>query len=54
MLTWLDGRNGSSFNGLSWTGNTLTFSIAVGSGANNLQAMDVKKITKAISASPGA
>jgi Domain of unknown function (DUF4082)/Bacterial Ig-like domain/Bacterial Ig domain/Purple acid Phosphatase, N-terminal domain/FlgD Ig-like domain/Cohesin domain len=39
MLTWLDGRNGSSFGSASWSGNQLSFSIAVGAGANNLQAM---------------
>jgi len=39
MLTWLDGRNGSSFGGLTWSGNQLTFLIAVGSGARNLRAM---------------
>ena len=26
MLQWLDGRNQSSFNGISWSGNTLSFS----------------------------
>ena len=39
MLTWLDGRNGSSFEDLAWNGGTLTFCIAVGAGANGLQAM---------------
>ena len=39
MLEWLDGRNGSSFEGLSWDGNTLEFSIEVGAGANGLRAM---------------
>jgi hypothetical protein len=39
MLDWLGGRNGSSFGSISWSGNTLNFSIAVGTGANNLQAM---------------
>ncbi len=39
MLTWLDGRNGSSFGDLAWDGDKLTFSIAVGAGANGLQAM---------------
>ncbi len=28
MLTWLDGRNGSSFADLAWNAGTLTFSIA--------------------------
>ena len=39
MLTWLDGRNTSSFGSLSWSGNSLSFTIAVGTGARNLQAM---------------
>ena len=39
MLTWLDGRNGSSFSGLTWNGSALSFSIAIGAGANGLQAM---------------
>ena len=39
MLTWLDGRNGSSFEDLAWDGNDLTFSIEAGAGSNGLQAM---------------
>ncbi|TIC87557.1 hypothetical protein E8D34_10615, partial [Nocardioides sp. GY 10113] len=39
MLTWLDGRNGSSFRNLSWSGSRLSFSIGVGSGASRLTAM---------------
>ncbi|KQW48025.1 hypothetical protein ASC77_16660 [Nocardioides sp. Root1257] len=39
MLTWVDGRNGSSFGDLSWSGSTLGFTIAVGSGASRLTAM---------------
>jgi hypothetical protein len=39
MLDWLDGRNGSSFQGLTWNGTTLTFSVAVYAGGNGLQAM---------------
>ena len=39
LLTWLDGRNGSSFQALAWNGTALTFSVAVGTGANGLQAM---------------
>lgn len=27
LLTWVDGRNGSSFANLSYTGNMLTFAI---------------------------
>jgi hypothetical protein len=39
MLTWLDGRNGSSFDGIAWNGNELSFTIEVGAGANGLRAM---------------
>jgi hypothetical protein len=39
MLTWLDGRNASSFGGLTWSNGTLGFTIGVGSGANQLTAM---------------
>ncbi|HEX5475236.1 MAG TPA: DUF4082 domain-containing protein [Vicinamibacterales bacterium] len=39
MLTWLDGRNGSAFVGLDWSGNRLTFGIDVGAGARGLTAM---------------
>ena len=39
MLTWLDGRNGSSFEDLTWNAGTLTFSIARAAGSNGLQAM---------------
>ena len=39
LLTWLDGRNTSSFGSLSWSTNTLSFTIVVGTGARNLQAM---------------
>jgi len=39
LLTWLDGREASSFNNLNWNNGVLTFSIAPGPGANGLQAM---------------
>jgi hypothetical protein len=39
MLTWLDGRNGSSFGGLGWSGNQLAFTVSVGAGARNLRGM---------------
>jgi hypothetical protein len=39
MLTWLDGRNNSSFGSLAWSGNTLSFKITQATGARNLQAM---------------
>ena len=39
MLTWLDGRNGSSFGSISWNGSTLSFNVAVGAGASGLHAL---------------
>ena len=39
MLTWLDGRNGSSFGSISWTSNKLSFTIDHAAGANGLRAM---------------
>src|SRR6185436_10853346 len=39
MLTWIDGRNGSSFSSVAWTGGTLTFTIVQGAGANGLQGL---------------
>lgn len=39
MLDWLDGRNGSSFGSISWGGNVLGFTIAVGANATGLHAM---------------
>ncbi|HEY7183441.1 MAG TPA: hypothetical protein VIC84_18565, partial [Blastocatellia bacterium] len=39
LLTWLDGRNSSSFHNSTWNGTQLGFSITVGAGANNLFAM---------------
>jgi hypothetical protein len=39
MLTWLDGRNGSNFADLAWSGNQLSFNMTVGSGARNLRGM---------------
>jgi WD40 repeat protein len=41
LLTWLDGRNNSSFDSLSWNSanSQLSFSITKGTGANGLQAM---------------
>ena len=38
-LTWLDGRNSSSFGDFSWSDSTLRFTISVGTGARNLRAM---------------
>jgi hypothetical protein len=39
MLTWLDGRNNSSFGNITWQNSKLSFSITAQSGANNLKAM---------------
>ena len=37
LLQWLDGRNGSSFGSITWSGDTLHFTVAVGAGANGLR-----------------
>ena len=39
MLTWLDGRNGSTFNDIAWSNDRLSFRVAVGSGATALRGM---------------
>lgn len=39
MLQWLDGRNSSTFGSVNWSANTLSFTISVGTGGRNLQAM---------------
>jgi len=39
MLDWLDARNGSSFQDVSFSGNLLRFRIARAGGANGLEAM---------------
>ena len=39
MLDWIDGRNGSSYGRSGWSGNTLTFTVNVGTGANGLTGM---------------
>jgi hypothetical protein len=39
MLEWVEGRNNSAFQGITWNGTNLGFSIAIGQGANGLQAM---------------
>jgi len=39
LTTWLDGRNGSSYGNVSWSGNTLTFSVSVGTNATGLTGM---------------
>jgi FlgD Ig-like domain len=39
LLTWLDGRDSSSFGDVDYGSGALTFTIQKGSGANGLQAM---------------
>ncbi|MEU8241821.1 DUF4082 domain-containing protein [Actinoplanes missouriensis] len=39
LLTWLDGRNGSSYSGIAWSGNTLAFTVNTGVGATGLTGM---------------
>ena len=39
MLTWLDGRDNSSFYNITWAANQLNFSVFRGGGARNLQGM---------------
>jgi hypothetical protein len=39
MLEWLDGRNGSAFQGVAFNGGQLTFNVAQASGAHGLQGM---------------
>jgi hypothetical protein len=39
LLTWLDGRNTSSFENLAFDGTDLTFTLTVGTGADGLEAM---------------
>src|SRR3954463_1064337 len=37
LLDWVDGRNGSAFQNLSWNGNQLNFTISAGQGANGIR-----------------
>ena len=39
LLDWLDGRNASAFQSIAWSGNVLSFTVAVGANANGLQAL---------------
>lgn len=39
MLTWLDGRNGSTFQKLTWDGQNLEFTVSVGEGGNGIRTM---------------
>ncbi len=38
-LTWMDGRNNSTFRSFSWSGGTLGFTINAAAGSNGLRAM---------------
>ena len=48
MLDWLDGRNGSSFGSIAYSGNTLTFDVAANAGAIGLRGMLPTKFGSAI------
>jgi large repetitive protein len=39
LLTWLDGRNGSSFGNITWNTNQLSFSVTALAAAHNLRGM---------------
>jgi WD40 repeat protein len=39
MLTWLDGRNTSSFGSMTWSANVLNFTVTAGSGSRGLIGM---------------
>ena len=39
MLTWLDGRNNSSFGSIAWSGNALSFTVNAATGSNGLRGM---------------
>jgi hypothetical protein len=39
MLTWLDGRNDSSFGSIAWSGSQLSFTVNPGAGATGLRGM---------------
>jgi hypothetical protein len=39
LLTWLDGRNSSSFDSVGWSGDTLSFAVDAHIDAKGLQAM---------------
>jgi hypothetical protein len=39
MLTWLDGRNASSFGNINWNGSTFNFSVSAASGSYKMQGM---------------
>jgi len=39
MVDWIDGRNSTAFGPIGWSGNTLTFSVVPGTGANGVVLM---------------
>jgi hypothetical protein len=39
MLTWLDGRNGSTIGPVTWTGSAVSFTVTPAAGATGLQLM---------------
>ena len=39
LLTWIDGRNSSTFDSIAWSGGHLTFTMHVGVGGNGIQVM---------------
>jgi hypothetical protein len=39
MVTWIDGRNASSYGDVAWSANTLTFKVLAGAGATGLTGM---------------
>jgi hypothetical protein len=39
MLTWLDGRDGSSFAGIAWAANRLSFTVNAAAGSDGLRGM---------------
>ncbi|MGH2944313.1 MAG: fibronectin type III domain-containing protein, partial [Solirubrobacteraceae bacterium] len=39
MLTWLDGRNNSSFGSIAWAGNALSFTVDAAAGSSGLRGM---------------
>jgi hypothetical protein len=46
LLTWIDGREGSSFQSVAYSANKLTFTVSPGAGARNLRAMVPTHTTK--------
>ncbi|MEU4695235.1 DUF4082 domain-containing protein [Actinoplanes sp. NPDC023714] len=39
LLSWVDGRNASSYSNIAWSGDNLSFTVNVGSGATGLTGM---------------